>query len=271
MNEEMQIFKNAIFEVAIKLENGEWTFDLETVAKSLGFTENKNNKEYVMWRRVNQYLMPFGTSAENIHQVGKGDFIPEAAVYKLAFKASNEVAEKFQDWLATEVIPSIRKYGSFMTEDTIEKALTNPDFLIQLATKLKDEKIKNQTLEFEGKKKDQLIGELKPKADYVDSILKNKGLVTITQIAKDYGMSGEEMNDLLHDLGIQFKQSKQWLLYSKYHNKGYTHSETFPIKHKNGIPDVKMNTKWTQKGRLFIYDLLKAKRNMLPIIESEVT
>jgi len=116
------------------------------------------------------------------------------------------------------------------------------------------------------KKQEQVIGELKPKADYVDFILQNKGLVTITQIAKDYGMSGTAMNDLLHRLKVQYKQSRQWLLYTKYQACGYTHSITTDFKHKDGTPDVTMNTKWTQKGRLFLYDLLK-ENQVLPTIE----
>lgn len=117
---------------------------------------------------------------------------------------------------------------------------------------------------------EQQYKELKPKADYVDTILKNKGLVTIGQIAKDYGMSAQQMNKLLHDLDIQYKQSGQWLLYSKFHASGYTHSETVDIKRKDGRPDVKMNTKWTQKGRLFLYDRLK-NEGIVPMIEREVS
>ena len=111
----------------------------------------------------------------------------------------------------------------------------------------------NEKLQLEGKMKDQVIKELKPKADYTDMILKNKGLVTITQIAKDYGMSGKEMNKILHERGIQYKQSGQWLLYKQHQGKGYTHSETIDITRSDGMTDVKMTTKWTQKGRLFLY------------------
>ena len=118
--------------------------------------------------------------------------------------------------------------------------------------------------------KNQLIGELKPKADYTDLILKNHGLVTITQIAKDYGMSGQAMNDLLHTLKVQYKQSKQWLLYEKHQACGYTHSETINFEHSDGRPDVKMNTKWTQKGRLFLYELLK-ENGIIPVIERRKT
>ena len=127
-----------------------------------------------------------------------------------------------------------------------------------------------EQLHAENAQQKQIIGELKPKADYTDTILKNKGLVTITQIAKDYGMSGQAMNDLLHSNGVQYKQSEQWLLYTKYQDKGYTHSETINITRKDGRPDITMNTKWTQKGRLFIYALLK-KSGILPVIEQALS
>ena len=110
------------------------------------------------------------------------------------------------------------------------------------------------------------ITELKPKADYYDEILKNKGLVTITQISKDYGISGQQMNQILRDLKIQYKQSGQWLLYANFHGKGYTHSHTVPINRSNGQKDIKMTTKWTQKGRLFLYEELK-KNGYIPSIE----
>lgn len=112
----------------------------------------------------------------------------------------------------------------------------------------------------------QVIGELKPKADYVDKILKSDSLVTITQIAKDYGMSGQGMNKVLHDLHIIYSCNKQWLLYSQHQAKGYTFSETVDIPREDGTTKVVMNTKWTQKGRLFLYETLK-KRNLLPLIE----
>lgn len=152
--------------------------------------------------------------------------------------------------------------------EEMEKAITFnvPKSLPEALRLAADLAEKNETLLLEGKKKDQIIGELKPRADYTDRILKNKGLVTITQIAKDYGMSAQEMNDILHRLGVQYKQSGQWLLYRRYQAKGYTHSQTIPIVRSDGRDDVKMNTKWTQKGRLFIYDLLK-ESGVLPVIE----
>lgn len=112
----------------------------------------------------------------------------------------------------------------------------------------------------------QVIGELKPKADYTDTILKSTSLVTINQIAKDYGISGQALNAILHTEKVQYKQSDQWLLYAAHQACGYTHSQTINITRSDGSADVKMNTKWTQKGRLFIYNLLKST-GLIPVIE----
>lgn len=156
-------------------------------------------------------------------------------------------------------------------EEVIQNHVPQGQELIALALLeankiLEDQRVQIGLLETEAKVKDQIIGELKPRADYTDKILKNSGLVTMTQIAKDYGMTGQAMNKLLHDLGIQYKQSGQWLLYSKYHGRGYTHSETVDITRSDGRADVKMNTKWTQKGRLFLYNTLR-ENGIVPVIE----
>ena len=127
---------------------------------------------------------------------------------------------------------------------------------------------RNEQLELENNMQKQKIAEYEPKASYLDTILNNKSLVTVGQIAKDYGMSDQALNKLLHKLKVQYKQSGQWLLYSNLHDKGYTHSSTTEIEHKDGSTSVRMNTKWTQKGRLFIYDLLK-DNNILPTIERD--
>ena len=124
----------------------------------------------------------------------------------------------------------------------------------------------NEKLQLENNMSKQKIAEFEPKVSYLDSILQNKSLVTVGQIAKDYGMSAQGLNKLLHDLKVQYKQSGQWLLYSNLHDKGYTHSSTTEIEHKDGSTSVRMNTKWTQKGRLFIYNLLK-ENDVLPTIE----
>ena len=192
--------------------------------------------------------------------------INESGLYSLILSSKLPTAKKFKRWVTSEVLPSIRKHGVYMTEDTIKKAMAEPDFIIKLATELKKEQEQNKQLTETCSQQQQVIGELKPKADYVDKILKSNSLVTITQIAKDYGMSGQGMNKVLHDLHIIYSCNKQWLLYSQHQAKGYTFSETVDIPREDGTTKVVMNTKWTQKGRLFLYETLK-KRNLLPLIE----
>ncbi|WP_281183093.1 phage regulatory protein/antirepressor Ant [Staphylococcus schleiferi] len=145
--------------------------------------------------------------------------------------------------------------ASYMIDDPVKRA----ELWIE-------EQKEKQALQLENNMQKQKIAEYEPKASYLDTILNNKSLVTVGQIAKDYGMSAQALNKLLHDLKVQYKQSGQWLLYSNLHDKGYTHSSTTEIEHKDGSTSVRMNTKWTQKGRLFIYDLLK-DNDILPTIE----
>ncbi|WP_172792725.1 phage antirepressor [Leuconostoc lactis] len=254
MSLEVQVFDN----LKVKEENGQVLFDAESAAIGLGITQiAKSGNVSVRWERVKKYLS-IPTSGDGI---GRGDFITEPQFYKLAIKANNETAEKFQDWVTTEVLPTIRKHGTYMTDKTIEEVLTNPDTIIRLATDLKNERQEKLMLA-------QQVTELKPKADYTDLILSNKTLVTITFIAKDYGMSGLAMNKLLHDLGVQYSQSGVWLLYAKHQTKGWTQSETTEVVRKDGSKKLVMNTKWTQKGRLGLYELLK-DNGYLPLIERD--
>ena len=153
----------------------------------------------------------------------------------------------------------------------LEKKWNSPEAVMNRALEYSRKQVQallqtNEKLELENKMKDQQLNELKPKADYYDQILQSKSLVLISQIAKDYGLGAPTMNKKLHELGVQYKQGGQWLLYSKYQNKGYTHSRTINITRSDGRSDVRMQTEWTQKGRLFLYELLK-KNGILPIIE----
>ena len=192
--------------------------------------------------------------------------VNESGLYSLILSSKLPTAKKFKRWVTSEVLPSIRKHGMYATDELI----ANPDIAIAAFQALKEEREQRQLLQFECNKQKQIIGELKPKADYTDIILQSKSLVTVTQIAKDYGMSGTAMNEMLHRYGVQYKQSGQWLLYSKYHNNGFTHSETVTITHSDGRAGTVMNTKWTQKGRLFIYNLLKSY-GILPVIERDIS
>ncbi|MEK5425334.1 phage antirepressor KilAC domain-containing protein [Cytobacillus sp. FSL R7-0680] len=115
----------------------------------------------------------------------------------------------------------------------------------------------------------QRVAEYEPKITYLDQILSSTDSVTITQIAADYGMSAQKFNKILHESGIQYKINGQWILYTKYKSEGYTKSKTTDVLRSDGTTKVVMNTQWTQKGRLFIYNILKAKE-IYPVMDIQV-
>ena len=247
-------------------ENGTAYLKLETVARGLGFTQEKNGAEYVRWDRLEEYLSELGFP----HKWGKDDFIPENIFYRLAMKAKNETAEKFQAFVADEVIPSIRKHGAYMTPKTLQEMLDDPGAMIEVLQRRREEQERRKELETVVSVKDQQIAEMTPKAGYYDLILMNKDVMPISKIAKDYGMSAQRMNILLHEMGVQYKQGDIWLLYQQYAGEGYTHTKTDLYVDGEGEQHTRVRTCWTQKGRLFIYDLLKNKYGILPLIEREV-
>ncbi|MBS6559214.1 MAG: phage antirepressor KilAC domain-containing protein [Clostridiales bacterium] len=260
--EKLQIFKNEEFgEIRTAVINNEPYFCLKDVCDVL---EIKNISD------CKKRLNPKGVGITEILTKGgkqQANFINESNLYKVIFQSRKESAERFTDWVTSEVLPSIRKNGGYIAgQEVLSDDELMAKALLVAQNKIVERDNRIASLETEVKVKEQIIGELKPRADYTDKILKNAGLVTMTQIAKDYGMTGQAMNKLLHELGVQYKQSGQWLLYSKYQGMGYTHSETVDITRSDGRPDVKMNTKWTQKGRLFLYNLLK-ENGIVPVIE----
>lgn len=175
--------------------------------------------------------------------------INESGLYSLIFSSKLESAKRFKRWVTEDVLPSIRKHGIYATDNVIEQTLRDPDYIINVLTEYKKEKDNNLILR-------QQIGELKPKADYVDEILKSPGTMTITQIAADYGLSAQKLNKLLHQARLQRRVGKQWVLYTEHMNKGYTKSHTIEIVRSDGRPDTQPQTRWTQKGRLKIHEIM---------------
>lgn len=255
----LQIFKNEEFgSIRTVNENGKVLFCGKDIAESLGYKDTVN--------AIKTHCKNDGVAihhlTDNLGRVQQVKFINEGNVYRLITHSKLPAAEKFEKWVFDEVLPSIRKTGGYIAgqEEMSDSELMAKALLV--AQRQIEER--NKLIA----SKDQIIGELSSKASYVDLILNNKSLVTITQIAKDYGMSGAKMNRLLASLHIQYKQSGQWLLYSAHQCKGWTHSQTISITRSDGRPDVVMETKWTQKGRLALYELLK-KHGVLPVIEQE--
>ena len=194
---------------------------LEAVARGLGFTQEKNGVEYVRWDRVENYLADMGFP----HTWGKDDFIPENIFYRLAMKANNETAEKFQAKVADEVIPSIRKHGAYMTEDTLDRMINSPEFGIKLLTALKEEKDKRKALEVANSELSVQNAIMAPKADYFDDLVDRHLLTSFRDTAKE--------------LGIPPKAFVGWLLEKKYLYRDQKH-KLVPYENKNnGLFEVR--------------------------------
>ncbi len=254
---ELQIFNNDEFGRirTISDENNEPWFVGKDVAEILEYSSPANAiKKHIDEedKGVTDLMTPGGKQKMTI--------INESGLYSLIFSSKMDKAKEFKRWVTSEVLPAIRRDGGYMVASQGE----SDEEILARAMIIANKSI--ERLKLESKQKDQIIGELKPKADYVDKILQNKSLIKISSIAKDYGMSGRKMNELLHELKIQYKQGEQWLLYANIQDKGYTSSETHEYPKKDGTTDVRLLTKWTQKGRIFLYEELK-KNGYLPMIE----
>lgn len=194
----------------------------------------------------------------------KGVLINESGLYSLILRSQLPKAQKFKRWVTSEVLPFIRRHGMYATDELI----ANPDLAIAAFTALKEERERRIALEEVAAVQKQQIAEMQPKATYYDVVLKCKDAVNISVIAKDYGWSAQKMNEYLHQKGIQYKQSNIWLLYQKHAGCGYTKTNTHIYEDSCGKEHTKVHTKWTQKGRLFIYSLLKVD-GIVPQIEME--
>lgn len=254
IDERFEIFsKENLGSVRTCLHQNEPYFCLKDACDILGIKNNRDAQS-----RLNQKGVAI---TDTLTKGGKQKilYINESNLYKLIFSSRKPEAKKFEDWITSEVIPSIRKTGSYSLEyKTPKNYIEALEFLI--AAEKEKEK-----LQLENSQQKQLIAEYEPKVNYCDLVLASPNAVPITLIAKDYGLSAIAFNKLLHDLGIQYKQCGTWLLYQEYANFGYTKSSTY-LDENTGF--TKMNTKWTQKGRLFLYETLKAN-DILPLIEKE--
>lgn len=253
---ELHIFKNNEFGAVRALSiDGEPWFVGKDVAEILGYTNpQKAIRDHVDEddKGVNEMDTPGGTQ--------RIVFINESGLYSLVLQSKLPSAKKFKHWVASDVLPTIRKHGVY----AVDEVLQNPDMLIEALQALKVERAEREKLAEENAIHIQQIAELQPKATYYDMVLQSPDAVLTTVIAKDYGMSARTLNKILRDCHIQYKLGDSWILYQKYAEKGYTTSKTYALDDGR----TAMNTCWTQKGRLFIYDLLKSN-GILPTIERE--
>ncbi|SGV77614.1 phage antirepressor [Staphylococcus aureus] len=228
--------------------DGEPYFIGKDVADILGYANGRDALSKHVDEDDKKVLTSRNTTLENLPNRGL-TAVNESGLYSLIFSSKLESAKRFKRWVTSDVLPAIRKHGIYATDNVIEQTLKDPDYIITVLTEYKKEKEQNLLLQ-------QEIGELKPKADYVDEILKSTGTLATTQIAADYGISAQKLNKLLHEARLQRKVNKQWVLYSEHMGKSYTESDTITIVRSDGREDTVLQTRWTQKGRLKIHEIM---------------
>ena len=256
--QELKIFENTEFGAvrALEIDGAPW-FVGKDVTDILGY----QNPSEALSDHVDDEDKLNSKTLSSLGQRG-GWLINESGLYSLVLSSKLPAAKAFKRWVTSEVLPTIRRHGLYAIDDII----ADPDLGIRALLALKAEREARKALEVDNKVKDQQIAELKPKASYYDLILQCPSLLSVTEIAKDYGLSAKALNKMLHDLGVQFNQSGVWFLYSKYQSCGYTQTKTQNYAKPDGTQGARVHTYWTQKGRLFLYDLLK-RRGVLPMIE----
>ena len=233
-----QIFKNAEFgQIRTYVVDGETYFVGKDVASALGYVHP--TKAVTTHVDEEDRIMTETVTVQGLRQT---NIINESGLYSLILSSKLESARRFKRWVTSEVLPAIRRNGRYELEQ------------------------QNRLLESRNALLEEISAQQKPLTDYARNILSSTQTVTITQIAQDYGFSAVRFNELLMRLRIQHKVGGQWILYSPYLTKGYVQSFSSYFVMSDGEVQVKVHTRWTQSGRLFLYEELK-KAGLLPLIE----
>jgi len=254
---DFRVFNFDLYDIRAMLVDDEPWFVAKDICDALDITDVS-----VAMRRLDDDEKLIRT----IYGSGQGremSLINESGLYSLVLTSRKHEAREFKRWITHEVIPSIRKHGIYATDTVINNILQDPDFGIKLLTELKQERSQRERLEIETAQQQEVIEELEPKGEYYDNVLQSETGFPITEIAKEYGLEGRCLNQMLHTLGIQYHVGRVWVLTKPYCGKGYTKTKTYPKPNKKSVS----HTYWTEKGRQFIYELLKDKLSLLPIRE----
>jgi prophage antirepressor-like protein len=247
----MQVFENHEFgELGVLMYDGKPYFPASDCAKVLGYT----NPNAAVIRHCKGILKRDTPSAGGMQSI---NFIPEGDLYRLIVRSKLPAAERFEKWVFDEVLPSIRKHGAYINEDVLRRMREDSAFNAELLHSLTAERKRNTALV--GR-----VAQLTPKAIYHDIILQCPDAVQVSIIAKDYGMSAVAFNKLLYRLKVQYRIGRTWLLYQFHQGNGYTITNTYT---KNGMTTL-VHTCWTQRGRFWLYELLKS-HGILPEAEKK--
>lgn len=267
---EVQIFKSEQFgeiRTAGTAQNPE--FCLTDVCKVLDLDSS------AVARRLESGVFSNHPIQDRLGRMQKANFVNEDGLYDVILDSRKPEAKAFRKWITSEVLPAIRKDGGYITangmseEEIMAKALEIAHKTIERKS-LENKELKKENVRLESKNVQLALEnqELKHDKNYLDIIMRSRALLTITQIAQDYGMSGKALNKILADMKIQYSCNGQWTLYAPYKDKGYVSSRTIDITRADGRPDTVMHTEWTQAGRKFLYEQLK-KGGIIPMLERD--
>ena len=241
---ELQIFQNEEFgQLRTIEEDGKILFCGTDVAKALGYT----NPRDAIARHCRCVVKRDVPHPQNKTKMIEMSFISEGDVYRLITHSKLPAAQKFESWIFDDILPTIQRHGAYMTPQVIEEILYNPDTIITLATQLKKEREEKLALQ----KENEIMT---PKADYYDNVLQAPDLLSITEIAKEFGMTAYQMNKFLADQHVQYKVNGHWVLYKEFADLGYVKYKTF-YEIVDGEKHAFQHAYWTQTGRRFIYCL----------------
>ena len=250
---EMQIFENQEFGAVrtVELDGEPWLVGKD-VAQALGYS----NPRKALADHVDEEDKGV-TKCDTLGGVQEMTIINESGLYSLVLSSKLPGAKKFRRWVTAEVLPAIRRTGGYrMPKDYPSALRALADAEEELALRAENEQQR------------QAIAEFQPLRQYIDTILSSTGAIATTQIAADYDISAKQLNKILHEEGLQHCVNGQWILYRRHMGKGYTKSETIPITRSDGRTDTRIYTKWTQKGRILIHEIL-TRRGILAVMDRQ--
>lgn len=211
---DLQIFTNPEFgEIRTVAENDTVLFCGSDVAKALGYAVPQK----AIYDHCKGVLKRNTLTTKGMQEMS---FIPESDLYRLVFRSKLPGAERFTDWVTTEVLPSIRKHGAYMTPETLQAAILNPDYLLQVVTALKDETDKRKALEAANARLSVDNQIMRPKADYYDELVDRNTLTSFRETAKELGVPPKKFIDFLLLHRFVYRDRRGKLLPYERKNKG---------------------------------------------------
>lgn len=257
----LQIFNNQQFgQIRVVDVNTIPYFVGRDVAFALGYAKPEN--------AISQHVDKEDTLKQGIPDnqgfIQTTTLINESGVYSLVFGSKLPSAKQFKRWVTSEVLPSVRKHGAYLTDQKVEEVLTDPDTLIKLATQLKAERAEKERLKEQHRLAEEQIKLSQPKVEYYNTVLQSDSLIATNVIADQLGLSAKRLNEILQQRQVIYRQNDTFVLYAKYRGLGYEGYRTHTyISNSTGKQHTKQHLYWTEKGREFIHGFLNGKQSKI--------